>query len=244
MATSKGRRHGVAIEVYDDHGVRFEYPSDWVVEVTDEDEVTTVDLQHPEGVAFVLVRIDETCADPEETCDMVLEAMRLKSIPSWMTPRWSRHLASTSSPGTMSSFSRSMCPTRPVSAVSAPRGGRCSFLASGRISAAKACRMLSVVFSGRWKSWRIDRGQLAPGTCVPAATALFACSTEKRRAIHRGGRRPLCRQRRCGERRRLRSSGVCGEGAGETGGASSIETTVSLVPWRIKVGHVTCRAES
>jgi hypothetical protein len=66
----------VATEVYEDHGVRFEYPSDWVVEVTDEDEVTTVDLQHPEGVAFVLVRIDETCSDPEETCDMALEAMR------------------------------------------------------------------------------------------------------------------------------------------------------------------------
>ncbi len=42
----------------------------------DEDEVTTVDLQHPEGVAFVLVRIDETCSDPEETSDLALEAMR------------------------------------------------------------------------------------------------------------------------------------------------------------------------
>ena len=66
----------MAIEVYEDHGVRFEYPSDWVVEVTDEDEVTTVDLQHPEGVAFVLVRTDESCSDPEETSDLALEAMR------------------------------------------------------------------------------------------------------------------------------------------------------------------------
>jgi hypothetical protein len=66
----------VAIEVYEDHGVRFEYPSDWTVEVTDEDEVTTVDLQHPEGVAFVLVRTDESCSDPEETADLALEAMR------------------------------------------------------------------------------------------------------------------------------------------------------------------------
>jgi hypothetical protein len=66
----------VATEVYEDHGVRFEYPSDWVVEVTDEDDVTTVDLQHPEGVAFVLVRTDETCSDPEETADLALEAMR------------------------------------------------------------------------------------------------------------------------------------------------------------------------
>jgi hypothetical protein len=71
-----GRRARVASEIYEDHGVRFEYPSDWVVEVTDEDEVTTVDLQHPEGIAFVLVRIDESCSDPEETSDMALEAMR------------------------------------------------------------------------------------------------------------------------------------------------------------------------
>lgn len=66
----------MASEVYEDHGVRFEYPADWVVEVTDEDEVTTVDLQHPEGVAFVLVRIDESCSDPEQTAESALEAMR------------------------------------------------------------------------------------------------------------------------------------------------------------------------
>jgi hypothetical protein len=66
----------VATEVYEDHGVRFEYPSDWTVEATDEDDVTTVDLQHPDGVAFVLVRSDESCSDPEETADLALEAMR------------------------------------------------------------------------------------------------------------------------------------------------------------------------
>jgi hypothetical protein len=66
----------VATEVYEDHGVRFEYPSDWTVEATEEDDVTTVDLQHPDGVAFVLVRCDESCSDPEETADLALEAMR------------------------------------------------------------------------------------------------------------------------------------------------------------------------
>jgi hypothetical protein len=66
----------VATEVYEDHGVRFAYPSDWTVDVTDEGDVTTVDLQHPEGVAFVLVRVDESCSDPEETADLALEAMR------------------------------------------------------------------------------------------------------------------------------------------------------------------------
>jgi hypothetical protein len=76
VISSIGRRAPVASEIYEDHGVRFEYPADWVVEVTDEDEVTTVDLQHPEGIAFVLVRIDESCSDPEETSDLALEAMR------------------------------------------------------------------------------------------------------------------------------------------------------------------------
>jgi hypothetical protein len=66
----------VATEVYEDHGVRFEYPSEWTVDVTDEDDVTTVDLQHPEGIAFVLVRSDESCSDPEDTADLALEAMR------------------------------------------------------------------------------------------------------------------------------------------------------------------------
>ena len=60
----------MADEIYEDHGIRFAYPSGWGVEVTDEDEVTTVDLQEPDGVAFVLVRIDELCSDPEETSDL------------------------------------------------------------------------------------------------------------------------------------------------------------------------------
>jgi hypothetical protein len=66
----------MATEVYEDHGVRFEYPTDWTVEDTDEDEVTTVDLQHPDGVAFVLVRIDDSQPDPESISDLALEAMR------------------------------------------------------------------------------------------------------------------------------------------------------------------------
>jgi hypothetical protein len=66
----------VPSEVYEDHGVRFEYPSDWTVEVADEGPVTTVDLQHPGGVAFALVRTDESCPDPEELADLALEAMR------------------------------------------------------------------------------------------------------------------------------------------------------------------------
>ena len=63
-------------EIYDDHGIRFEYPSDWELEVTDEGSVITVGLEHPGGIAFALVRTDETCPDPDELADLALEAMR------------------------------------------------------------------------------------------------------------------------------------------------------------------------
>jgi hypothetical protein len=66
----------VRTEVYEDHGVRFAYPADWAIEVTDEGPVTTVDLEHPGGVAFALVRTDESCPDPAELADLALEAMR------------------------------------------------------------------------------------------------------------------------------------------------------------------------
>ncbi|MFI5459270.1 MAG: hypothetical protein ACHRXM_27920 [Isosphaerales bacterium] len=62
--------------VYEDHGVRFEYPSDWELEVTDLGEVTTVDVQHPAGIAFLLVRTDLSCPDPDGVADSALEAMR------------------------------------------------------------------------------------------------------------------------------------------------------------------------
>jgi hypothetical protein len=66
----------VQTEVYDDHGVRFAYPAGWAIEVTDEGPVTTVDLEHPGGIAFALLRTDELRPDPAELADMALEAMR------------------------------------------------------------------------------------------------------------------------------------------------------------------------
>ncbi len=73
---SSRRRRPVPSEVYEDHGVRFEYPSDWELEVTDDGEVTTVDVQHPGGIAFLLVRIDESCPDPTLVADSAMDAMR------------------------------------------------------------------------------------------------------------------------------------------------------------------------
>jgi hypothetical protein len=66
----------VATEVYEDHGVRFEYPSDWELEVTEDGPVTTVEVQDPSGLAFALVRTNEERPDPAEVADEALAAMR------------------------------------------------------------------------------------------------------------------------------------------------------------------------
>ena len=63
-------------EVYEDHGVHFEYPSDWQVEVSEDGPVTTVEVQAPSGLAFAWVRTDESCPDPVDVADEVLEALR------------------------------------------------------------------------------------------------------------------------------------------------------------------------
>jgi hypothetical protein len=67
----------MSLEVYEDHGLRFEYPSGWDLEVSEQDEVTTVAVQAPgEGLAFALVTTDSTRPDPEAVADEALEAMR------------------------------------------------------------------------------------------------------------------------------------------------------------------------
>jgi hypothetical protein len=73
--------------IYDDHGIRFEYPGDWDVEVTDDGPVMTVAVQSPSGLAFALVTTDDTCPAPAEVADQALEAMReeypaLDSVPT------------------------------------------------------------------------------------------------------------------------------------------------------------------
>src|SRR4051812_31239941 len=61
---------------YDDHGIRFRYPADWSVEVTDEDSVTTVALHAPDGLAFGLVTVDDSRPAPITVAEQALEAMR------------------------------------------------------------------------------------------------------------------------------------------------------------------------
>jgi hypothetical protein len=66
----------VSTTIYEDHGVRFEYPSDWEVEVTDDGLEVTVAVQEPSGLAFVLVTTDESCPDPADVSEAALAAMR------------------------------------------------------------------------------------------------------------------------------------------------------------------------
>jgi hypothetical protein len=63
-------------EIYDDHGIRFEYPGDWELEVTDDGPLTTVAVQSPGGLAFALVTVDDSCPAPAEVADQALEALR------------------------------------------------------------------------------------------------------------------------------------------------------------------------
>ncbi|WP_199756778.1 hypothetical protein [Tautonia sociabilis] len=72
--------------IYDDHGIRFEYPGDWEVEVDTDGEKTTVSIHSPDGVAFALVALDESCPEPSDVAGQALDAMReeypnLDSVP-------------------------------------------------------------------------------------------------------------------------------------------------------------------
>jgi hypothetical protein len=66
----------MATTTYDDHGVCFDYPSGWTVAVTDDGPLTTVNLEHPDGVAFVIVTFDLSGPDPGEVADAILETLR------------------------------------------------------------------------------------------------------------------------------------------------------------------------
>ena len=62
--------------IYDDHGIRFEYPPDWDLDVTEEDARTTVAIQSPGGLAFAMVTVDEDRPAPAEMVDEAVAAMR------------------------------------------------------------------------------------------------------------------------------------------------------------------------
>ena len=64
------------LAIYDDRGLRFEYPDDWELDVTEDGTRTTVSVQAPSGLAFALVTTDELDADPDELVAEGLAALK------------------------------------------------------------------------------------------------------------------------------------------------------------------------
>jgi hypothetical protein len=74
--TGRNRSRAVPTKVYEDDEVRFEYPFDWALQVTEDDSVKTVSLDNPSGIAFLLVQTDPSCPDPEDVAEAALEGLR------------------------------------------------------------------------------------------------------------------------------------------------------------------------
>ena len=64
------------IAIFDELGIRFEYPGDWELDVAEEDGRASVTVQAPSGLAFAMVTIDGDRPAPAEMADEALAAMR------------------------------------------------------------------------------------------------------------------------------------------------------------------------
>jgi hypothetical protein len=62
--------------IYDDHGIRFEYPTDWELDITDDGPRVTVSVQSSTGLAFALVTVDDDRPAPVELVDEALAALK------------------------------------------------------------------------------------------------------------------------------------------------------------------------
>ena len=62
--------------IFDDHGIRFEHPTDWEVEVLDDGPRVTATVQSPGGLAFALVTVDEDRPAPADLADEALAALK------------------------------------------------------------------------------------------------------------------------------------------------------------------------
>jgi len=62
--------------VFDDHGIRFEYPPDWEIEAGDDSPRHSVTIQSPAGPAFAFVSVDTSRPEPSELADEALTALR------------------------------------------------------------------------------------------------------------------------------------------------------------------------
>ncbi len=73
--------------IYDDQGIRFEYPPGWEVEVTDDGPRRVIAIESPDGPAFAMITVDENRLAPADMADEALAAMRdeyptLEAVPA------------------------------------------------------------------------------------------------------------------------------------------------------------------
>ena len=66
----------MANAIFDNHGVRFEYPADWEVDVDANGSRVTASVQSPGGLAFALVTLDEDRPEPAGLADEALAALK------------------------------------------------------------------------------------------------------------------------------------------------------------------------
>jgi hypothetical protein len=60
---------------FDDGGIRFQYPENWLLEREDSDGGWTVCIQSPQ-TAFLLISVNEELPDPEEMLEAALAALK------------------------------------------------------------------------------------------------------------------------------------------------------------------------
>jgi hypothetical protein len=80
------RPAGARTAIWDDYGVRFEYPAEWDVDVNEDGTRTTVSVQSPDGMAFAFVAVDDDAPAPSELADEALEAMKAEYTDLEITP--------------------------------------------------------------------------------------------------------------------------------------------------------------
>lgn len=67
---------GDGLGIFDDHGIRFAYPGDWELEVTEDGPRATIEVASPGGLAFALVTVDDDRPAPADLADEALAALR------------------------------------------------------------------------------------------------------------------------------------------------------------------------
>ena len=62
--------------IYDDHGIRFEYPADWELDESVDGPRSTATIQSPSGLAFALVTVDDDRTAPDALIEEALAALK------------------------------------------------------------------------------------------------------------------------------------------------------------------------